>query len=232
MSAKTFNVCAKLFHAVAHFSARGDVRYYLNGVCIAPCEQGGVVIVATNGYSLGAMRDPEGETSGEVIVPYCAAMAKIFEKSKEPAGKVRLRASNVELTNHLGQVLFIDPTSPALIDGKFPDWRKTVPDAESMTQPQKPTWLDYNYMKPFFEAARVLDGHRIGVHLHTRGEESAVVTLGLNGAHEFFGIVMPLRAHSVSEKPGVFPGWTQVQKPVPIPEPEGISPDHIGAMAA
>lgn len=61
-------VNAKYFAAATVFMAEKDVRYYLCGVCIQPHPEGGAAIVATNGYAMFVIRDPDAEVDREYIV--------------------------------------------------------------------------------------------------------------------------------------------------------------------
>src|SRR5690606_12660465 len=58
----------KYFAAIELYAAKNDIRYYLNGVRIEPHPQQGAVIVATNGYRLAAIHDPDGWCEEPIIV--------------------------------------------------------------------------------------------------------------------------------------------------------------------
>lgn len=67
-------VRAKHFAAAYVFASTEETRYYLNGVLVEPHPDGGVLLVATDGHRMVAIKDDEGETNGTWI---CAAPSEI-----------------------------------------------------------------------------------------------------------------------------------------------------------
>ncbi len=109
-----------------HFAmAQQDVRYYLNGLLLEMGD-GTLRAVATDGHRL-ALSDCEAETgSGErqqVIVPRkgVTEMLRLLGDEDDPvtlelgSNHVRLRVRDVSLTSKL-------------IDGRFPDYERVLPD--------------------------------------------------------------------------------------------------------
>ena len=64
--------------------ARSDeaTRYYLNGVYVAPHEEGGAIIVGTNGHWLVAVHDPRGIVEGTAIVSLNKRMVSDLKAAK------------------------------------------------------------------------------------------------------------------------------------------------------
>lgn len=108
-----------------HFAmAQQDVRYYLNGLLFEFSENM-IRVVATDGHRL-ALSDVRLETGvselQQVIVPRKAVMelARLLENSDEPV-KVQLGSNHIRLIT--GELSFITK----LIDGRFPDYQRVVP---------------------------------------------------------------------------------------------------------
>ena len=103
---------------VLQFTAKKDIRYYLQGVCFEQCETG-TYAVATDGHVVCVARlDSEAHEPTSIIISgdHLAQAAKNnkYDVFIEPAdGKVTLKSSNGE-------------TTVPLIDGRFPDWRRVT----------------------------------------------------------------------------------------------------------
>jgi len=109
-----------------HFAmAQQDVRYYLNGLLFEPLE-GKLRAVATDGHRL-AMADMAAgipaETGQPVIVPRKGVqeLMRILDDSKEPA---EVAIGNNHLRVNVPDIRF----TSKLIDGRFPDYDRVVPE--------------------------------------------------------------------------------------------------------
>ena len=108
--------------------ARQDVRYYLNGLLLEVAPRG-LKAVATDGHRL-AVAHFEAETGVEesraIIVPRKGVLELARLLAAEDAElNVRVGSNAVQLT--VGDVRF----TSKLIDGKFPDYGRVIPDAEA-----------------------------------------------------------------------------------------------------
>lgn len=206
----------KYLAAVALFRAKNDVRYYLNGIFLEPHPEKGVVITATNGHVIGSIHDPAGfaQTSfifqpDERIIKACKL--KAWQKSWHPdavwiAERCAVVVSN--LGKDLAQdaqpavpVLFgenhIEAATSALVDGKFPNWRRLFQKERAEPTPGFP-WLRTDIMQPFLDAAKILNpGYTSAIHCAPNGPEvSAYVQLEASPADpdaRFIGLAMPMR---------------------------------------
>lgn len=62
-------VSADLFSRALAAISTEATRYYLNGVSVEPCEQGGVLLISTDGKRMLVLRDPDGYApNGQGIV--------------------------------------------------------------------------------------------------------------------------------------------------------------------
>ena len=108
-----------------HFAmAQQDVRYYLNGLLFEFSEEL-IRVVATDGHRLALCDETIATGVNElqqVIVPRKAVMelSRLLENSEEPV-TVQLGSNHIRLTT--GELSFITK----LIDGRFPDYQRVVP---------------------------------------------------------------------------------------------------------
>ena len=108
--------------------ARQDVRYYLNGLLLEVAPRG-LKAVATDGHRL-AVAHFESETGVEVSKAIIVPRKGVLELARLLASEdtelnVRVGSNAVQLT--VGDVRF----TSKLIDGKFPDYGRVIPDKET-----------------------------------------------------------------------------------------------------
>ena len=113
-----------LIEDTAFAMAQQDVRYYLNGLMLE-AKEGMLRAVATDGHRL-SMADTEFESEGmdrQVIVPK-KAVQEFMRILATSEGQVELLFSQNHLQANLGDIRFVTK----LIDGKFPDYQRVVPE--------------------------------------------------------------------------------------------------------
>lgn len=157
--------------------AHQDVRYYLNGLLLVVGPQG-IRAVATDGHRL-ALCDAEVDTgieeSRQVIVPRKAIveLLRLLAASDEP---VRLTLSDNHIQVHLPDLRF----TSKLIDGRFPDYQRVIPeegdkqltgDREAVRQALTRTAILSNEK---FKGVRLsLDENRLRLQTHNPDQEEA-----------------------------------------------------------
>ncbi|MEM7304637.1 MAG: DNA polymerase III subunit beta [Pseudomonadota bacterium] len=105
--------------------AQQDVRYYLNGLMMEAKEDT-LRTVATDGHRL-SMAETQFETEGmdrQVIVPKKAVQEFMRILAASANGKVELLFSQNHLQANLDEIKFVTK----LIDGKFPDYQRVIPE--------------------------------------------------------------------------------------------------------
>lgn len=217
---KTIQLNPRFLKGAAVCAAKQDIRYYLNGVLVDIRERE-TRIIATDGHRLIALRreldkDDENQEPAQIIIPGDVIKAIKPQKalvdcllSYDPAqwaegfeGKRECKLSILA-----GPDLSFEP-----IDGKFPDYERTLP----RTVPS----MEYGHFNGeliagFTKAIRIaFDNDRLFAQVWTNGAEgSASVTCG---REEFYGVVMPMRGLSVFDAPA----WVGVLHAVPTPAEE------------
>jgi len=208
------------------FICTEETRYYLNGVCVQPCDHGGVVVVATNGHIMGVVHDPEGSTDREsTIVHLSADLARALKPAKrDDDGRPRwLRmADDGTPSVALFSEREVDPAckwhtryhgpDDARVDGTFPDWRRVWPAAELIgATAQRGTSYGYNaaYLEAIAKNTRTVIGDTVPMRVwdcHVVDEAGAfggppaVVTFSYSCDHpRLVALLMPM-ASTLSHK--------------------------------
>lgn len=140
---------------VSLFSGTQDIRYYLNGVCLQNTDDG-FYAVATNGHVLSYAKlgdKLEGEDF-EIILPNSAA--KIIASCKERFGLDLEHESDTKRVSIKTQE---GTQTLKAIEGKYPDWRRIVPQGATAQLDDKPWILSVVYMALLDKAMKAFKKH-------------------------------------------------------------------------
>ncbi len=196
---------------LARFASKQDIRYYLNGFHIEAAEIGGVYLVATNGHVMLAIHDASGcihdrdySVASIGITPALVAAAKSAARAPGDHHVIldgkRLSVSPGYGFEHAPGELFVQGGDP-LITGKYPDWRKTIPDFSRLKPGALVDGQDVNldYLSKFN-----LGGGRYGstISLWRSEEDGKAIIVQCIGTPEAVGILMPVRGGSKAEQLG------------------------------
>lgn len=109
-------VDADLFRRANMARSIEETRYYINGVRIEPQSEGGVLLIATNGHILIAIRDPQGWASR-------AATIQLDRNMIKAAGRARSFRVPGQRSLAYKRLLAVDGRVAGLVDvnGKCPD---------------------------------------------------------------------------------------------------------------
>ena len=142
-----------------HFSmAQQDVRYYLNGLMLETVENT-LRAVATDGHRL-ALCEMSLEASargGQVIVPRKAVLE--LQRILGTEGNIELAIGTNHVRAQIGEIRF----SSKLIDGRFPEYGRVIPD-----NPPKVAQADRELLRQALQRTAILSnekyrGIRLGV---------------------------------------------------------------------
>lgn len=111
--------------------AQQDVRYFLNGLLLEVNDTE-IIAVATDGHRLAyaqLMHDNAGQEKRQVIVPrkMIGEVQKSLNRDSEALVNLTLRDNQIEL--QIGKNYLISK----LIDGKYPDYSRVIPQSNSKT---------------------------------------------------------------------------------------------------
>lgn len=167
---------ATLLAAAASIAAVNDVRYYLNGVCIEPAPQGGVLLIGCNGHALVCIHDADGYADDTYIVKP-PKRAKLGKKT----------APEVEI-NDRGAHFADGVTVPAeRIIGRFPDWRAIVPEKAS----DEPAAFNGDYVQDFARISLSFGSKHPFCMVRANGGGAALIQF--DASVPAFGVLMPVR---------------------------------------
>lgn len=132
---------------LSHYMADHDIRYYLNGVYLAPMPGGGpgVVGAATNGHVLGMWRDSEGHIDRPAILTITKGLVSACKKSdtviENRDGRLTCVQYKPEKKGY-GEELYVQPNSRKKpgdrveaweVEGRFPVLTKVAPKLQELT---------------------------------------------------------------------------------------------------
>lgn len=112
------------------FAAKGDIRYYLNSVCLHVGECGDARLIGCDGHRLGLVHlcDASGAAPGEYIIPREAV--ENIKKAVRGFDGLTLAIDGEAFTisdNYGGAII----AGGKLVDGKYPDWQRVMPQTFS-----------------------------------------------------------------------------------------------------
>lgn len=136
---------AKYLKLLHPFMAKNEIRYYLEGIYVEPHPDGGVTLVATDGKAMICIRDIKGHCdnariikitpdavrkSGVTSITRCETFCMVDEDTQRLTIGAFYSDMGVE---NLIEEYYIQPNK-CFIEGKFPDWRRVLPDFDGLTE--------------------------------------------------------------------------------------------------
>lgn len=115
----------KLLERTAFAMAQQDVRYYLNG-CLLECAEDTIRSVATDGHRLAKSEiacQTGVEATSQSVVPRKAVLELMRFLQEDQRARVQINPNHARV-NGSGWVF-----TTKLIDGRFPDYQKVIPDS-------------------------------------------------------------------------------------------------------
>lgn len=115
----------RLLEKTAFAMAQQDVRYYLNG-CLLECTEGMVRSVATDGHRLAKSElalETGIEGTSQSVVPRKAVLELMRFLQEDQQATIQINPNHARV-NGSGWVF-----TTKLIDGRFPDYQKVIPDS-------------------------------------------------------------------------------------------------------
>ena len=194
-----FTIAAHYAKLIWPFVSNDEDRYFLNGFYVQRHPSGGALIVGTDGRSLGALYDQ----FGEVTVPAIVKLNKhTLGACDEDCTLVVTgdRAGVYQMWNkETRQGLLVAGQDQAVIDGDFPDWRRTIPPIPAETQPLT---FAFSELKKF-EKVRAF-GSKIA-HLRIFASAPNRATVVLTGRDDFIGVFGPIASLEENRMPQWMP---------------------------
>ena len=196
-----FTISINALKGLDLLAAKGDIRYYLNGVNIEFSESC-TRLVATNGHILGIENLTQNllnTGAGSLIIP--SDIIKALKPVSKNADSVQIKqipnpygssAKYWEIDNYGVKTTF------AGIEGTFPDYARVVSGA--MTNGAA---AQYNpdYLATFLKAAKLLTGAKNpDIEIMQNGHSAALINI--TGLASFIGVIMPTKGKTGDEQAG------------------------------
>lgn len=203
------------------FKAKGDIRYYLNGVYVEKAPQGGVYLVATDGHTLVCIYDKDGLIEGAEsaivkIEPGLVAAAKkpLAQRVSAPTYAVMVRRNRAMLAIPDSEEELFLQAGKCLIEGKFPNWRKVLPSDFAKLKPGAFSDCVVNplYMARFAEIKS--DRRYAAIALWQEAPDKAIVVQA-EGLPEAVFLVMPMKRDDFT---GTFKNFMPAEERMPLAE--------------
>lgn len=167
----------KTIKALLHFTAKKDIRYYLQGVHI---EQGatGTFAVATNGHFIAIARiDTQAQTPANVIVESGHPAAAV--KGAKSAAIIDVEGAKVTITTTAGEIT-VDA-----VKAQYPDWRRVIRAPQTGEQ----AYFNPEYLATIQKAAQ--EYHRSKTLYHVTQNGNSIGHCAIDDTLQVF--VMPVR---------------------------------------
>jgi len=234
--ARKIRVNARKFAAAWNFISTEETRYYLNGVCITPCREGGVLLIATNGHYMGIVHDETGETDAEYICPVPKKIITAIRRRPSRGDHLPSRGDHLARPGDLhfvGNAAFltcegfdgedlsiisdahIEVAYAPAIDATFPDYSRVIPPPfDGKEKGITEFAINGNFPPIFSDAVRLLTSEKspsLCFGVRGRGEPLTVTS---PAAESFFGLLMPMLGDS-SQRPTWVPEFKKSEKAKP-----------------
>jgi len=173
--------------AAALFSARDDIRFYLNGVLIESTPMQ-TRIVATDGHALFVAKDDaKDENVGTFtgIVPNDTVKQILAWKGPYKAAPV-IFTTNEDITGEHRAEWAGNTAVFKLLDGKFPDYARVVPEKVSGDA----SHIDPELLMKCKTAAKTLGTIAKGYFAFKQGGDGSAIAVF---SSEAFAVIMPMR---------------------------------------
>lgn len=218
--------------AAALFVSNDESRFILNGVCIEAKPNKAPVIVATDGRRMVAI-ESKAEQAEEFHVEHSLLLRTDFLKVIVAFSKARGAKLFpwIALDNNPGskrlEVSIVGVAAGcwvdqgALIEGEFPNWRKSVPAKSARREPVNEVGLNAEMIGDFAKAAKFMEASSPTVQMHMAGKEGAV-EVKLAGLPEVYGLIMSSKLDEVEYQPE----FLEIFKACPPKTEEEESPDE------
>jgi len=180
---KTITIPAGYLPAISLFTAKKDIRYYLNGVAINAGH-----LVATNGHYCGALLI-DGITDVDLIIPTdtITQCLKLMTTKQKIMSEITLSIPDDQINKLCTITVNGTDIHFAAIDGRFPDWKRIIVENNEVVPFPA---FDWNQMTLFSKASRFL-GISDTPHLLPNGKHIAQIKFP--GCDVFKGCIMPMK---------------------------------------
>jgi len=206
---------ARYYIEAGAFTSKEISRYVLSAVRVEPHPEGGAVVIATDGHTMGIFHDKEGKCEEPVTIAYRSEIARLAKAKKGLTRRLRVNGDVDILEDAKGKGLTPTPLVrffDAILtnSSQFPNWRMVLPNA---AEAKRRSDFNGEYLARCALAKREFRNEGITI-FQKDGDTQAIVR---TQREDFVGIVMPMKIGT--ENP--YPSYVQpLLKPKAEPQPE------------
>ena len=165
-------------------------RHYFTGVLVEPHPKSGVLLVATDGHALICIHDLSGSAEKQVIIKLEPDRARNLA-----SGSSIVVDDGSATIEHDGQPLNLFDDADLEIDGKFPNWRRGVPQHGD---PVGGSIVAPHLLARMARVGESLDAKAMQIVFAEKDGPGLVLWRSVDHA---FGVVMPIRSGKTFELP-------------------------------
>jgi DNA polymerase-3 subunit beta len=204
---------ARYYIEAGAFVTKEVSRYSL--VRVEPHPDGGAVIVATDGHTMGVFHDREGKCDEPVTIAFRPEIARLAKAKRGTIRQIRVNgdldivqpATRKDVARTL--VRFFDAV--VTDNSQFPSWRSVMPSA---TEAVKHSTFNGNYLARCALAKQEYRNEGIAIFQKDATTQAVIRT----SRDDFVGIVMPMRVD------GLDTPYPKVFQPFLTPKPKAAEP--------
>lgn len=196
--AKETIINARYYIEAGAFVTKESSRYTLNAVRVEPHPDGGAVIIATDGHTMGVFHDRDGKCEEPVTIAYRSEIARLAKAKKGTTRNIQVNGDLDIVQSATGK----NPAKPlvrffdAILtnSSQFPNWRMVLPKA---TEAKNRSDFNGNYLARCALAKR--EFRNDGITIFQKDSETAAIVR--TQRDDFIGIVMPMRSGTQTPYP-------------------------------
>lgn len=177
-----------------------DMRYYLNGICV-DASKDTVVLVATDGHMMLSFPVSADAIEDRINGQFIIDRVDLDAIKPAKAGKHTLPLV-IEVDDKGYTISGATKAVNTLVDGKFPDWRRVVPQTLSGELAQ----FNLEILSRIDDIRKVFGQDEYATTIHHNGRSCAQVT-GLK--HDALLLLMPLR-NDATQGDAPIPSWARM----------------------
>jgi DNA polymerase III subunit beta len=189
-----------IIKALLTAAPKKDIRYYLNGICVDASKET-VVLVATDGHMMLSFPVSADAIEDRINGQFIIDRVDLDAIKPAKAGKHTLPLI-IEVDDKGYTISGATKAVNTLVDGKFPDWRRVVPQTLSGELAQ----FNLELLSRINDIRKVLGQDEYATTIHHNGRSCAQVT-GLK--HHALLILMPMR-NDATQGDAPVPSWARM----------------------
>jgi DNA polymerase-3 subunit beta len=189
-----------IIKALLTAAPKKDIRYYLNGICVDASKET-VVLVATDGHMMLCFPVSADAIEDHINGQFIIDRVDIDAIKPMKAGKHTLPLI-IEVDEKGYTISGATKAVNTLVDGKFPDWRRVVPQTISGELAQ----FNLELLSRINDIRKVLGQDEYATTIHHNGRSCAQVT-GLK--HDALLMLMPMR-NDATQGDAPVPSWARM----------------------